>query len=271
MLIAPPATPRPAKVEPGPRRISTCSVKKFSRTLTPGIAHAVDEDVVAGIEAANEEAVTEGIAALTRSERHAGRAQDRLLQRRGVLVLEHFLGEHGDRFRRVEDWLREFTRRLHSGGHVGRGGICVRITIGRTRARIGDRRLCGLLPLRRAPQRVARADLIGGGLRSDRTRTREAHRRSPAADSSAAPVRRSRPSRPRSDRRPWTQSCRSQRRNCCRRISDPRPNATIAVSSSCPSHAPQCLCFHWSRCDNATHWCYRACSWGSTRSLQHSV
>jgi hypothetical protein len=27
--------PRPAKDEPGPRRISTCSVKKFSRTLTP--------------------------------------------------------------------------------------------------------------------------------------------------------------------------------------------------------------------------------------------
>jgi hypothetical protein len=28
--------PRPAKEDPGPRRISTCSVKKFSRTLTPG-------------------------------------------------------------------------------------------------------------------------------------------------------------------------------------------------------------------------------------------
>ena len=36
MLIAPPAVPRPAKDEAGPRRISTCSVKKFSRTLTPG-------------------------------------------------------------------------------------------------------------------------------------------------------------------------------------------------------------------------------------------
>ena len=35
MLIAPPVVPRPAKDEPGPRRISTCSVKKFSRTLTP--------------------------------------------------------------------------------------------------------------------------------------------------------------------------------------------------------------------------------------------
>ena len=35
MLIAPPVVPRPAKDEAGPRRISTCSVKKFSRTLTP--------------------------------------------------------------------------------------------------------------------------------------------------------------------------------------------------------------------------------------------
>ena len=35
MLIAPPVVPRPANDEPGPRKISTCSVKKFSRTLTP--------------------------------------------------------------------------------------------------------------------------------------------------------------------------------------------------------------------------------------------
>ena len=35
MLIAPPVVPRPANEEPGPRRISICSVKKFSRTLTP--------------------------------------------------------------------------------------------------------------------------------------------------------------------------------------------------------------------------------------------
>ena len=34
MLIAPPVVPRPAKDEDGPRRISICSVKKFSRTLT---------------------------------------------------------------------------------------------------------------------------------------------------------------------------------------------------------------------------------------------
>ena len=33
--MAPPVVPRPANEEPGPRRISTCSVKKFSRTLTP--------------------------------------------------------------------------------------------------------------------------------------------------------------------------------------------------------------------------------------------
>ena len=36
MLIAPPAVPRPANEEAGPRKISTCSVKKFSRMLIAG-------------------------------------------------------------------------------------------------------------------------------------------------------------------------------------------------------------------------------------------
>ena len=60
------------------------------------IADAVDEDVVAGIEAADEEAVAEGVAALAGSERHAGGGARHVLEAGGVLVLEKFLGENRD-------------------------------------------------------------------------------------------------------------------------------------------------------------------------------
>ena len=63
MLIAPPAVPRPSIVAAGPLRISICSVKKFSRTLTAGIANAVDEHVVARVKTTDEKAVAEGIPA----------------------------------------------------------------------------------------------------------------------------------------------------------------------------------------------------------------
>ncbi len=64
-----------------------------------GIALAVDVDVVARLEAADEDAVAEGVAALAGAERDAGRGAGELAEARRALVLDHFLGDHGDRLR----------------------------------------------------------------------------------------------------------------------------------------------------------------------------
>ena len=74
-----------------------------------GVADAVEEDVVAGIEAADEEAIAEGVASLAGAERHAGGGEHRLLQRGRVLVFQHFPCQHGDRFWRVEDRFGKFA------------------------------------------------------------------------------------------------------------------------------------------------------------------
>ncbi|MFK4540025.1 hypothetical protein ABIA00_008208 [Bradyrhizobium ottawaense] len=95
-----------------------------------GIADAVDEHVVARIEAADEETVAERVAALARAQRHArGRAPD-LLQRRRVLVLEHFLAEHRDRLGRVQHLLGKLAAGLDVVDLVGRGRICIGIAVG---------------------------------------------------------------------------------------------------------------------------------------------
>jgi len=57
----------------------TCSVKKFSRTLTPHRACRRGRRRC-GHRNANEKPVAKGVAALAGSERHTGRAQHRLLQ-----------------------------------------------------------------------------------------------------------------------------------------------------------------------------------------------
>src|SRR6202034_2932702 len=75
-----------------------------------GIADAVDEDVVARVEAADEEAVAEGIAAFSGADSHAGGRSRDLLEAGGVLVLEEYLGEDGDALRRVGDRFAEFGR-----------------------------------------------------------------------------------------------------------------------------------------------------------------
>ncbi|MEY9169485.1 hypothetical protein ABIF15_000717 [Bradyrhizobium elkanii] len=133
-----------------------------------GVAHAVDEDVVARVEAADEEAVAEGIAALARAERDAGRRQDRRLQRCGVLVFEHVLGQHRDRFRRVQDRLGIFPGRLQTVALVRRGRIRIGIAVGGKTAGVGKRHrrlLCLLVVAARgAAQRVAGTDLVRSGL-----------------------------------------------------------------------------------------------------------
>ena len=110
MLIAPPAVPRPAKEERRPAQDLDLFGEEILANADGRIAHAVDEDVVARIEAADEEAISEGVAAFARAERHAGgRARD-LAERGGILVFQEFLGENRDGSRRVEDGLRELGR-----------------------------------------------------------------------------------------------------------------------------------------------------------------
>jgi len=138
-----------------------------------GVAHAVEEDIVAGIEAADKEAVAEGIAALAGAERHAGRAQDRLLQRGGVLVLQHLLAQHRDRLRRVQQRLGKFARRLQVIDLVGRRRIRIGVAVGAEAARIGKRHCCDLRrlrPSRGAAQSVAGADLVRSRFRHRRAR-----------------------------------------------------------------------------------------------------
>ena len=78
--------------------------------LTPGSRIAVDEDVVAGVEPADEEAIAKGVAAFAGSKSDARRASPNLAKAGGVLILEHFFCEHGDRPRRVQHGLGEFVR-----------------------------------------------------------------------------------------------------------------------------------------------------------------
>ena len=72
-----------------------------------GIALAVDIDVVTGFEAADEDAVAEGVAALPGAERDAGRGAGELAEAGRALVLNHFLGNDGDRLGRVAQRLGE--------------------------------------------------------------------------------------------------------------------------------------------------------------------
>ena len=128
-----------------------------------GVADAVDEDVVARIETADEEAIAERIAALARPQRHAGGRAPDLAQRGDVLVLEHLPCEHRDSLRRVQQRLRKLAGRLHAIRLVGRRRVRVRIAIGGQAARIGERHGGDLRRLRTtggAAQRAAGAELV---------------------------------------------------------------------------------------------------------------
>ncbi len=90
-----------------------------------------------------------------------------LLEAGGILVVEQFLGQDRDALRRIDDRLAEFRRR-QTIRLVGRGGIGVRIAVGR-RGR-GCAACCGLLRLgillgaRGTAQCCAHAQLLGIGL-----------------------------------------------------------------------------------------------------------
>ena len=129
MFSAPPVVPRPAKEEAGPRRISTCSSSKFSRMLTPGVPNAVDEDVVARIEAADEEAVTEGVAAFARSQGDTSRRPQHFTEGSRVLIFERLLSKNRLRPRRVQDRLGELARG-QAIGLVGRVRVCIGVCAG---------------------------------------------------------------------------------------------------------------------------------------------
>lgn len=94
------------------------------------IADAVDEDVVARIEAADEEPVAEGVAALARAEGDAGGAAGDLAKTRGVLVGQDLLRQHRHGLRRVEQRLGEPVRG-QAIGLVGGGRISVWIPVRR--------------------------------------------------------------------------------------------------------------------------------------------
>jgi hypothetical protein len=131
-----------------------------------GIADAVNEDIVTRVEAADEEAVAEGIAALAGAERHAGGGARHFLETGRVLVVEQLPGEHRDRFRRVGDRLAEF-RRGKAVRFIRRGRIGIRIAVGRRCGRAfrrRGRRLRGLLRPPGAAQRGTNAQLLGGRL-----------------------------------------------------------------------------------------------------------
>ena len=173
MFSAPPVVPRPSMVEDGPLRISICSVKKVLADADGGIADAVDEDVVARVEAADEETVAEGVAALAGAERHAGGGPRHFFEAGGVLVLEEFLGENRDALRRIDDRLGEFRRR-QTIGLIGRGRVGIGIAIavlrrgGCGRGR-GSCALAAACPARRGAARRGRAIVPPSALLADRS------------------------------------------------------------------------------------------------------
>ena len=73
MFNAPPVVPRPSIADDGPFRILNLLGEKVFADAHRWIANAVDEYVVARIEATDEETVAEGITALAGAERHARR------------------------------------------------------------------------------------------------------------------------------------------------------------------------------------------------------
>ncbi len=139
-------------------------MKKFSRIADGGIADAVDEDVVARVEAADEEAVAEGVAALAGAQRHAGGGARRFRAARSMFLsastslLSTVIG-----LRRVEHRLGKFAGGLHAVDLVGRGRVGVGIAVGGQAARIGERHGGDLRRLRAAggaTQRAAGAELV---------------------------------------------------------------------------------------------------------------
>ena len=92
------------------------------------IAQAIDIDVVASLEPADEDTVTESIATLARTQRHARRTADDLAEAGRADILDHFLGDDRLRLGRVEHRVGEFT--VTRFRLVGRFGLRIHVHVG---------------------------------------------------------------------------------------------------------------------------------------------
>src|SRR5262249_52990354 len=103
-----------------------------------GVADVVDEDVAAGVEAANEEVAIRG-SALRRADGDAGRLAREVAEGGDLLVVEHLFRDGGNRPRRIDQRLGQLAR-ARPLNLVGSVGVGVRVGALRRRSRAG---LCG--------------------------------------------------------------------------------------------------------------------------------
>ena len=245
MLIAPPVVPRPANDEPGPRRISICSVKKFSRTLTP---ESRTPSMKMSLRASKPRMKKRSPKALPPSPvPSVTPAVFRIacFKRRGVFVRQHFLAEHGDGLRRVQQRFGKFARRLQVIDLVGRGRIRIGIAVrGCRRAGVGKRHRRGLRSAGSGAPRdaghCARGSDPASAWRQPDAGERPEHRPSPAgavACCASAPENRWPPP---SGQRPPKPCVRNNCRIFRRPSSSPRSNAATSASLPCSlKHAPK--------------------------------
>ena len=110
-LTTPPVEPRPNVTDDGPCSTSTsCSVERIA-IVAAEIAHAVDEEIVAGGESADGQVVALR-AAFAGRQADAGNVAQRVAQRGDALLLHHLLRNGGDGLRRVEQRLRSTSAKL---------------------------------------------------------------------------------------------------------------------------------------------------------------
>ena len=104
-----------------------------------GISHAVDEDVVRGPEATDEQNVTECVSSFAGAQCDAGCGAGKFADRRRILVAQHVLRHGGNSARRVHQRLRQQRvarpNRLISGFGIGEGRQAV--LAGNRRGRCG--------------------------------------------------------------------------------------------------------------------------------------
>ena len=113
-LITPPVEPRPNRTEAGPFSTSIALQVERIAVVAAEVAHAVEVEVVARVEAAQCEAVALR-AGLAGGEADAGHIAQRVAHRGDGLVLHQLLRDHADRLRRVEQRLRQLGQRRHGG------------------------------------------------------------------------------------------------------------------------------------------------------------
>ncbi len=137
------------------------------------IAQAVDEDVTAGLVAADDVTVAEGVAVLARTDGHAGDIVEHVAQVGCALFLELLFGQHLDR-------LRGFRERLHAA-QITRSARLV----GYARLGVGVNVSGGVFDLQRVEDDFVFAIGILRLCTAGNQRGRQAHRRSSAPSGTA--------------------------------------------------------------------------------------